>query len=214
MSREKNALHKAWGFKNKFVVGYSGNLGLAHEFNTILDAAEALKTREDIVFLFIGGGAQLSAVKQEVIDRGLTSVVFKPYQPREKLSDSLGAADVHLISLNPAVEGLIVPSKFYGIAAAGRPSIFIGDCKGEISRVLQECNCGLSIASDDLTCLIEKTLDFVRNPGQTERLANNARFEFHEKYDRKIAVRAFSQEFYAEESPAAKRDVDVSVLVD
>ncbi|MDC0434303.1 glycosyltransferase family 4 protein [bacterium] len=213
VSREDNALHKAWGFENKFVIGYSGNLGLAHEFSTILDAAEALKEREDIVFLFIGGGAQLSAVKQEVMDRGLTSVVFKPYQPRDNLSESLSAADVHLISLNPALEGLIVPSKFYGIAAAGRPSIFLGDCEGEISRVLQECTCGYSISSDDLACLIAKTLEFVRNPCQTGRLANNARIKFHEKYDRKIAVRAFIQEFYAEKLPDSKRGVDVSVLL-
>ena len=100
-----NLLRRSWALDDKFVIGYSGNLGRAHEFNTVLDAAEALRDREDIVFLFIGGGAKRAAVEQEVIDRGLSSVLFKPYQPRGQLSESLSLADVHLISLNPALEG-------------------------------------------------------------------------------------------------------------
>ena len=101
IAHDQNPLRTEWGLQGKFVVGYSGNLGRSHDFATILEAAAALKDRTDIVFLLIGGGAQLPSVQKECADKGLANVMFKPYQPREKLSESLSVADVHLISLKP-----------------------------------------------------------------------------------------------------------------
>jgi len=137
-----NALRREWGLDGRFVVGYSGNLGRAHEFATFFGAAERLCGRQDVVFLFIAAGAQREQVDEEVGRRGLGNVLFKPYQPWERLHESLSAADVHLVSLNAALEGLIVPSKFYGIAAAGRPTLFVGNTDGEIARLLREGDCG------------------------------------------------------------------------
>ena len=70
---------------------------------------------------------------------------MRPYQPKERLGETLGIGDVHLVSLDPAMEGLIVPSKFYGIAAAGRPTIFIGAEDGEIARLLEANGCGFTV---------------------------------------------------------------------
>ncbi|MCK9606704.1 MAG: glycosyltransferase family 4 protein [Methylomonas sp.] len=151
---DQNPLRAAWGLQGKFVVGYSGNLGRSHDFSTILDAAAALKEREDIVFLLIGGGAQLPQVQQECVEKGLTNVLFKPYQPRETLSESLSVADVHLISLKPELESLIVPSKFYGILAVGRPVIFIGDLQGELAKIIQFEMCGDVIKQGDVGQII------------------------------------------------------------
>lgn len=139
---QQNPLRKEWGLEGKFVVGYSGNLGRGHDFSTILAAAEQLKTNPAIQFLFIGGGAQLPDIKKQCQQKGLVNVMFKPYQPRENLDQSLSASDVHLISLRPELEGLIVPSKFYGVLAAGRPVIFIGSNKGELAKVITMQQCG------------------------------------------------------------------------
>ncbi len=158
VERNRNSLRRKWGLDEKFVVGYSGNLGRGHDFSTILDAAKLLQGHVDIVFLFIGGGAQLSLVKQKVAEEGLSNVVFQPYQPREQLSESLSVPDVHLISLKPSLEGLIVPSKFYGIIAAGRPSIFIGDTEGEIARILVKNQCGIAIQHGDGEKLAQQLL--------------------------------------------------------
>ncbi len=155
VERQRNSLRRKWGLDEKFVIGYSGNLGRGHDFSTILDAAKLLQGHVDIVFLFIGGGAQLSLVKQKVAEEGLSNVVFQPYQPREQLSESLSVPDVHLISLKPSLEGLIVPSKFYGIIAAGRPSIFIGDTEGEIARLLVKNQCGVAIEPGESKKLAE-----------------------------------------------------------
>jgi len=80
----------------------------------------------------------MAALKEGVAARGLDNFRFLPYQRRDMLEDSLAAADVHLVSLLPALEGYVVPSKLYGILAAGRPLIFIGDGKGDVGRVIEQ----------------------------------------------------------------------------
>src|SRR3954453_3798908 len=86
--------------------------------------------------------------------RGLESTFrFRPYQERALLKYSLSVPDLHWISLKPSLEGLIVPSKFYGIAAAGRPIIAITAQNGEIARLVREHNCGLIIAPGQVDTL-------------------------------------------------------------
>src|SRR5262249_53428131 len=124
IAHEVNPLRKEWGLENKFVVGYSGNLGRPHEFETVLMAASQLKNKTGIVFLFIGGGKRFDELSRRVKAAGLEHLFyFAPYQKSKLLKFSLSVPDVHWISLKPALEGLIVPSKFYGIAAAQRPTI-------------------------------------------------------------------------------------------
>jgi colanic acid biosynthesis glycosyl transferase WcaI len=149
------ALRTRLGLVGKFVIGYSGNLGRAHEYETILGAAEALRSDQCFAFLFIGGGANMELLKSKVELRGLTNFHFLPYQPRHELEDSLAASDLHLVSLIPSLEGLIVPSKFYGILAAGRPVLFIGDQDGELSRVIRSAHCGFAISQGDSVALVE-----------------------------------------------------------
>jgi colanic acid biosynthesis glycosyl transferase WcaI len=143
-----SALRTQLGLQDKVVTCYSGNLGRAHEFSTLLAAAEALRREPCFAFVMIGSGAKMPLLRQAVAELRLGNFYFLPYQPRESLSDSLAAADVHVVSLLPALEGLIVPSKLYGILAAGRPLVFIGEPDGEIARVLRDADCGLSIAVD------------------------------------------------------------------
>ena len=145
-----NPLRDAWNLRDRFVVGYSGNLGRAHEYRTLLDAAFRLRERRDLVFLSIGGGHHLDPMQAEIAARGLDHLFqFQPYQSREQLPQSLGAADVHWLSLRPKLEGLIVPSKFYGIAAAGRPTIAISAADGEIARLVRRHACGVNVVPGD-----------------------------------------------------------------
>lgn len=148
-----STLRARLGLTDRFVVVYSGNLGRAHEFETLLGAAKALESDPVFAFLIIGGGAKIPAFKQAVAACGLNNVCFLPYQPRDELGDSLAAADVHVASLLPSLEGFVVPSKFYGILAAGRPVVFVGDPEGELSRIIQASECGLVVkvaAGDEL----------------------------------------------------------------
>jgi colanic acid biosynthesis glycosyl transferase WcaI len=145
-------------------------------------------TKSRIEWFFVGGGVQYDALQSEVQKQALRNVRFKPYQARSKLSNSLSLPDVHLISLLPEMEGLIVPSKFYGIAAAGRPSIFVGEAKGEIARILLENDAGLVVTQGDgagLALAIEYLID---NPDHRSRMGTNARALFKREFDLPIAL--------------------------
>lgn len=185
--RASNSLREAWNLQDKYVVGYSGNMGRAHEFETIISAMQRLQNDVNIIFLFIGGGAGRERLERAVSELGLRNCLFQPYQPRERLSESLSVPDVHLVSLQPQLEGLIVPSKIYGIAAAGRPVIFIGDPDGEVGRLVSSCSFGFSVpvgAEDQLTERISKLMS---EPDLARSLGNNARISFENKFNFSIA---------------------------
>jgi len=161
-----NPLRLEWNLADKFVLGYSGNLGRAHEFETVLAVAERLRDEPRVVFLMIGGGKRFDELSAAVQARGLADAFrFLPYQARTLLSYSLGAADAHCVSLDPRLEGLMVPSKFYGIAAAGKPIVVIGDPNGELGRLVQRNACGFAIAPGDseaLTAALQQLLNAPR----------------------------------------------------
>jgi glycosyltransferase involved in cell wall biosynthesis len=148
-------LRTEWGLTGKFVVAYSGNLGRVHYLEPVLAAAEALRDDPRITFLFIGGGAQRASLEAAAASRGLTNVQFRPPQARARLSISLGLGDAHLVTLRPGCEHYVFPSKLAGIAALGRPVIFIGPRESELGRIVAAPNreLGLVFEGDDISAL-------------------------------------------------------------
>jgi colanic acid biosynthesis glycosyl transferase WcaI len=169
-------------------VGYSGNLGRAHEFETLLGAARLLRADPDIAFLITGGGARAQALRQAVQTEGLVNLVFQDYQPPELLGDSLAASDVHLVSLLPAMEGLIVPSKIYGILAAGRPAVFVGDPNGDLARLIREHQCGISVQVGQSAQLATQLRELRGDPARLEAMGNRARDLALSRYTSQHAV--------------------------
>jgi glycosyltransferase involved in cell wall biosynthesis len=181
-------LREEWDLGSRFVVGYSGNMGRAHEFETMIAAADILRDQSDIVFLFVGSGYRLKSIERQVLSHGLDNVMFRPLQPEERLCETLGAIDVHLVSLRPDLEGLIVPSKIYGIAAAGRPALFVGDPQGEIGALLEKHEFGAAIATGDVDGLVRNIRTLHDSPALRQRLSDNARKAFEDHFDRDRAV--------------------------
>ncbi len=201
-----NSLRNDWGLGGTFVVAYSGNLGRAHDIDTVREAIvliekgaagasppDRLQAGPRIAWLFIGGGALFERLRAEIARRGLGSVQFQPYQPSGLLAQSLSAADVHLVSLRPELEGLIVPSKFYGVCAAGRPTIFIGDKDGEIARLIARHSCGRTIAAGDAAGLARTVRELAANPDMCRRMSERARRAFEAEFDKPIAVERWEQ---------------------
>jgi len=189
VERHANPLHQKWGLASKFVVAYSGNLGRVHEFETVVAAAEQFRGRRDLCFLFIGDGfhhVKLQNVLKERRLEGLTQ--FMPYQEQSELARSLSVADAHWLSLRPEFENLIVPSKFYGIAAAGRPILAIVDPNGEIAALVKRFNCGAIVEPGDGAGLAQVLETMIGNRALVEEWGRNARAMIETHYSRAHAI--------------------------
>jgi glycosyltransferase involved in cell wall biosynthesis len=183
MPPEQSRFRRAQQWDGKFVVLYSGNLGLAHEFTTILAAATRLRDA-NIVFAFVGTGPRLDEIQQQARDRRLVNVEFLASVPREDLGDLLAAGDLHLVTLRPGIQGLLVPSKIYGILAAGRPVLYVGPPAGEVHDIVSR-GCGASVACGDVDALEAALRAYETNPGLVFRTGAVARGLFDAEFTRR-----------------------------
>jgi colanic acid biosynthesis glycosyl transferase WcaI len=190
---ENNPLREQWGLANKFVVMYSGNMGRAHDLGPIVEAAEMLRHEASLVFLLVGDGAGRAPLEREVASKKLPNVLFRPYQPREQLRYSLTLGDVHLAALKPELEGLIVPSKAYGIFAAGRSMVFMGAKDGELGRLLREFDCGEVVPSGDGKALAKSIVRMMSNRERTKAMGQRARELFDRRFSRAVALAAWEK---------------------
>ncbi|MFA6548427.1 MAG: glycosyltransferase family 4 protein, partial [Candidatus Margulisiibacteriota bacterium] len=117
IARADNYFINQAGLAGKFIIQYSGNFGMVHEIDTILQAALTLASNPDIRFLFIGGGVQSDKISLFIKDNNLSNITRLPFQPRKELNLSLNACDVAIVSIKDGFEGTIVPSKLFGIMA-------------------------------------------------------------------------------------------------
>jgi glycosyltransferase involved in cell wall biosynthesis len=184
MPAGESALRREWGLEGRFIVGYSGNLGRVHDCETLLAAARLLRIEEDIAIAVVGGGHRVP----HVAAAGLPNVAVRGYVEDERLGESLGAFDVHLVSLLPQFEGLIVPSKFYGAMAAGRAVIFVGDREGEIARLLAKHECGVTVAPGDGAGLAAAIRELRASPEKLRAMGERARAAFEREWDEPVAL--------------------------
>lgn len=191
LPRQQNPLREEWGIGDRFVVGYSGNFGRAHDFSTFLAAAARLKGHDNIVFVFVGGGHREASIRAAIAEQGLDNIILKPLQPRERLSETLSLPDLHLISLLPSMEPFVVPSKLYGILAAGRPCIFVGDPDGEIATVLRAARCGQSVLPGESDRLAELILELASKPEQRKVMERCAREMFDARFTEAAGIAAW-----------------------
>ena len=191
ITRAKNSLLTANGLLDKFVVQYSGNMGVAHDFTPICDAMVNTAVDLDIHWLLIGEGKRKKEVADTVSMHMLSNVTMMPYQPIEELSISLTAADVALVSLRPNLEGLVVPSKLYGAMAAGLPIIFIGSPKGEVARILERHTCGLTAADGEK--LVQAVRRLKDDSDLRKKMGENARAAYDAHYAREHGIRKFHE---------------------
>jgi len=133
----REAFRHRHGLTDKFVVMYSGNHSPCHPLDTLLNAAIELKTRDDIVFCFVGGGSEHARVRDFAARHQLENVTCLPYQPLDQLSSSLSAADMHVVVMGEAFVGIVHPCKVYNIMSIGAPILYIGP---EISHITDLAN--------------------------------------------------------------------------
>ncbi|HAB58666.1 MAG TPA: glycosyltransferase WbuB, partial [Acidimicrobiaceae bacterium] len=130
--------------------------------------------RDDVLFVINGGGSERPRL--EALAAGLPNVVFKEFQPAERLAEVLASGDVHLIVLRRGLARSSVPSKLYSIMAAGRPVFASIDADTEVSRVLAEHRCGRSVEPEDLDAFAEGLAAVIDDPDRVAMGARGRRF--------------------------------------
>ena len=133
------------GIQNKFIVMYSGNLGLYYDLENIIEIAKEFREEPDLMFLFIGEGAVKQKMQNYAEKNNLENVLFLPYQAKEFIPYSLNAADVHLVVNQKGIKGVSVPSKIYGVMAAGKPVLGVVEPESEIDRLVTESGSGIVV---------------------------------------------------------------------
>jgi glycosyltransferase involved in cell wall biosynthesis len=195
LNGEGNSFSAEQNLEDKFVLLFSGNLGRVNEFSTVLNAALLLRDRTDILFLFIGEGAKAAEIENFSQEHHLENTRMLPYQPREILRYSLAAGNASLVTLAEGLAGLSVPSKTYGILAAGRPIIFVGDTKSSTARIVQDNNCGAIVSSGDSAHLAQILTNWASDKERLALLNAAAREAFDKHFDRKRAVNSYLETF-------------------
>lgn len=167
-------LRSAWQLDGRFVVQYSGNLGRVHALEPVLLAAERLQADGRIAFVLVGTGAQAERLQEQVRQRGIRNVQFRPPQARAALSASLGIGDLHLVTLHPACAPYVFPSKLQGILTVGRPVLYIGPCASEVARMVTDNGLGLAFDPANVHGIAAAVRRLVDEPREYARLARRA----------------------------------------
>lgn len=189
-AEETNMWQKA-NLDGKFVVQYSGNMGLWHDMESIVRAAALLKDDPNIHFLFIGDGRRKAGAFKLAEELGCDNITWMPFQPKETLKDSLSCCHMAIISQRQAVKGVAVPCKVYGILASGRPILALVPKNSEVAMVVAEEQCGVTAEPDDPEGIAAAIREFANSPDQIVDMGQNSFNAFMEKYTLESAVENF-----------------------
>ena len=189
-----NAFSREHGLADRFVLMHSGNVGLSQNLEVLVEAADRLRSKERLTIAIVGDGSKRAALEAMTAARGLANVRFFPYQPKALLHDSFATADVFLVALKAGIEGFIVPSKVYGILAAGRPYIAATDPSSEPAQIARESGCGLVAPPGDPAALADAIAAMYDDPSMTRDMGARAR-TVARQYDRRVAVQSYHDLF-------------------
>lgn len=172
---QQNRLRQQWGLDDKFVLLYSGNLGVAHDVETPIAAvAKALVLVPNLVLVFVGKGSRLSEAREMVATLGIEHAVqFRPFVPFELLPHSLGLADLGLVTLREGFEGLVVPSKLFGHLARGVPTLYVGP-QSDIEFYITEAQAGCCISNGDVQGLADRLVALAGEPSRLDEMRDAA----------------------------------------
>jgi colanic acid biosynthesis glycosyl transferase WcaI len=189
--KQENRFRTEQDLTDKFVVMYSGNLGLCQQLEDVLQAAEQLRERKEIQFVLVGEGASKRRLQQYAAERRLENVRFLGYQQKSDLSVSLSAADVHLVPLDRRIVRYMMPSKLYGILASGTPVIAVAPEDCELSRLVREERVGFVTAVDNPSSLADQIRHCADNRTELCEIGARARALAEHRFDRAATTTRF-----------------------
>lgn len=171
-----------WALEDKFIVQYSGNMGLWHDMDSLVRTAHSLQSDKDFQFVFIGNGIRKSASVKLAKELGVKNIIWKNFCPLNDLSESLATCHVSLISLQRGLDGIAVPCKLYGILASGRAVVAQVPASSEIALTIKENGCGIVVEPGNDHQLKQTLIDLKNDPSKTEKIGTNAFSAYQHNY--------------------------------
>lgn len=189
---EDNPLRARWGLTGRFVVLYSGNIGVGHEFETFLQGvARASVAHPALTVVFIGAGSRLAEVREQVTTLGLEGLVkFEDFVPSQELPRTMGIADLALVTLREGFEGIIVPSKLYGYMARGIPTLYVGP-SSDISQTIEIADCGACCLPGQVEAVAQLLSRAIESRELLRRWSENGSSYYTAHLSRERAVSAY-----------------------
>ena len=182
-----HGLHKErHGFADKLVAQYSGNFGLAHEYQTLLSTMRLLRDNEGVVFHIAGGGENFKKLEKEA--EGLPNAVFEGFAPLDELSERLSVADISLVIFDAEFRDILLPSKYVGILASGRATLLISGAESDISRDIIRADAGKFFGHGQAAMIAGELARLAEHMSEVRRMGRNARRLYEEKYTDDIVI--------------------------
>lgn len=187
---------KKYGLEDKFVIMYSGNIGLYYDLLNIIRVIEKFKENKEVAFLFIGEGSVLEQLEAYKNSRELTNVYFAPYQNKEELVYSLNAGDVHFVVNAKGIKGVSVPSKLYGVMSAGKPVLGILEEGSEARLIIEESGCGISVTPGDYEAIEGLIAKFIslKGTGELQRMGMAGRKYLEKNLTKDVSIEKYRNE--------------------
>jgi len=175
LPRSENPYRAEWSIGERFVVQYSGNFGIGHDMTAMCDAMRRLAGDDRIRWVMVGGGVRKKEVERAISEGGIPNAVVAAHQPRARLGELLALGDAHLVTIAPGFEGTLVPSKFYGVLAAAKPTLYVGPATSEVARTVDERRAGVAVAVGDGKALAEAILAMVEDRAEALAMGERGR---------------------------------------
>jgi glycosyltransferase involved in cell wall biosynthesis len=175
--------------KGKFIVSYCGNLGLTQNLEMVINAAKMFEECKDILFLFIGDGAN----KKNLIEKakGKANILFLPFQPQQNISEVYSVGNVGLIISKVGIGSNSIPSKIFSMMSASQPILASFDLNSNLARIIKTSDSGYCVEPNNLTALVEMIKHIYKNKDELLFLGGNGRLYLQKKYSKSKSVNEY-----------------------
>jgi glycosyltransferase involved in cell wall biosynthesis len=190
----------ARGWQDKLVVQYSGNFGVAHEYQTLLGVVRRLKDDPGICFQVAGAGRNYDAFRRDCEAEALPNITFEGYAPLDRLEGHLGVADLSVVVMNAAFRAVLLPSKYYGILASGRAVLLISGCESDIARDIEGEQIGLCFDHGEAEKLADALRGFAKDREAVTAMGVRARALYEARYAQGVVLEAYYKLLHEGES--------------
>lgn len=182
-----------YNLQDKFIIMYSGNIGLYYDLENIIKVIGEFKDREDIVFAFVGEGTVKKKIEKYSIENDLLNVRFIPYQDKKELVYSLNSADIHWVVNAKGIKGISVPSKLYGVMAAGKPVLGVLEKGSEGRIILEESKCGVCAEPGSYKEIEENINYVIEHKEEIKEMGRNGRVYLEKYLVKEVSINKYKE---------------------